>query len=78
MGLEFEALAAVILGGTTFAGGVGGVGGSIAGALVLGLAFNLVNILGFSFSAQQLVRGGVIIVIAAVYSITQREVSEGE
>jgi ribose/xylose/arabinose/galactoside ABC-type transport system permease subunit len=77
MGLEFEALAAVILGGTTFAGGVGGVGGSIAGALAIGLAFNLVNILGLPFSAQQLVRGGVIIVIASVYAIAQRSGAEG-
>ena len=78
MGLEFEALAAVILGGTTFAGGIGGVGGSMAGALALMLAFNMVNILGFPFSAQQLVRGAVIIVIAAIYAMTQREVTEGE
>jgi ribose transport system permease protein len=78
MGLEFEALAAVILGGTTFAGGIGGVAGSVAGALALVLAFNIVNILGFPFSAQQLVRGAVIIVIAAIYAMTQREVTEGE
>jgi ribose/xylose/arabinose/galactoside ABC-type transport system permease subunit len=72
MGLEFEALAAVILGGTTFAGGVGGVGGSVAGALTLAVAFNVVNILGFPFSAQQIIRGGVIVIVAAAYSITRR------
>src|SRR5262249_43548358 len=42
-GLEFDALAAVVLGGTTFEGGRGNVAGTVAGVLVLFVAFNMVN-----------------------------------
>jgi len=73
MGLEFQALAAVILGGTSFAGGKGGVWGSVAGALAMALALNLVNILGLPFSAQQIVQGAVIILIAAAYAAVRKE-----
>lgn len=71
-GLEFDVLAAVVLGGTTFQGGRGGVGGSVAGVLVLVIAFNLVNILGLSFYAQLMVKGAIIIAASAAYEYVQR------
>lgn len=73
MGLEFQALAAVILGGTSFAGGRGSVEGSVAGALAMGLAFNLVNIVGLPYSAQQIVQGATIVLIAAAYALARHE-----
>ncbi len=66
-GLEFDVLAAVVLGGTTFRGGQGGVGGTVAGVFVLLIAFNLVNILGMSFYAQLVVKGAIIIAASAAY-----------
>ncbi len=66
-GLEFDVLAAVVLGGTTFEGGRGGIGGTIAGLLVLVIAFNLVNIVGLDYNAQLIVRGGIIIAASALY-----------
>jgi ribose/xylose/arabinose/galactoside ABC-type transport system permease subunit len=66
-GLEFDVLAAVVLGGTTFEGGRGGIGGTIAGLLVLVLAFNLVNIVGLDYNAQLIVKGAIIIAASALY-----------
>lgn len=71
-GLEFDVLAAVVLGGTTFEGGRGGIGGSIAGVFVLFVAFNLVNILGLSFYAQLSVKGAIIIAVSAAYAYLRR------
>lgn len=66
-GYEFDVLAAVVLGGTTFEGGRGGVGGTVAGVFVLFLAFNLVNILGLSLHAQLMLKGVIIIIASAAY-----------
>ncbi len=71
-GLEFSVLAAVMLGGTTFEGGTGGVGGTIAGVLVLFVSFNLVNIAGLNFNAQLIVRGLIIIAAAGLYGYLRR------
>jgi ribose transport system permease protein len=67
-GLEFDVLAAVVLGGTTFEGGRGGIGGTIAGLLVLMIAFNLVNIVGLDYNAQLIVKGVIIIAASALYA----------
>jgi ribose transport system permease protein len=76
-GFEFDALAAVVLGGTTFEGGRGGVGGTVAGLLVLFVAFNLVNILGLNYNVQRVVAGVIIIVASAAYTyLTSRRVTE--
>lgn len=65
-GFEFDALAAVVLGGTTFRGGRGGIGGTVAGVLILATSFNLVNILGLPFNMELLVKGGIIFGVAAL------------
>ncbi len=66
-GYEFDVLAAVVLGGTTFEGGRGGIGGTIAGLFVLVIALNLVNLVGLSFYAQLIVKGAIIIAASAAY-----------
>ena len=67
-GLEFDVLAAVILGGTTFQGGRGGIAGTIAAVFVLLLAFNLVNIVGLNYNAQLIIKGGIIIAASAAHA----------
>jgi ribose/xylose/arabinose/galactoside ABC-type transport system permease subunit len=67
-GMEFDVLAAVVLGGTTFSGGRGGVGGNFAGVLVLIIALNLANVAGLPFAAQLAVKGAIIIAASAAYS----------
>jgi ribose/xylose/arabinose/galactoside ABC-type transport system permease subunit len=66
-GLEFQVLAAVVLGGTTFEGGRGGIAGTVAGVLVLVIAFNLVNIAGLPYQMQLVVLGAIIILASALY-----------
>ncbi len=66
-GLEFQVLAAVVLGGTTFVGGRGGIAGTMAGVLVLVIAFNLFNIGGFPYQMQLVVMGCIIILASALY-----------
>jgi ribose/xylose/arabinose/galactoside ABC-type transport system permease subunit len=66
-GLEFQVLAAVVLGGTTFEGGRGGIAGTVAGVLTLVIAFNLVNIAGLPYQMQLVVLGGIIILASGLY-----------
>ena len=66
-GLEFQVLAAIVLGGTTFEGGRGGIAGSVAGVLVLVISFNLVNIAGLPYHMQLVLMGGIIILASALY-----------
>jgi ribose/xylose/arabinose/galactoside ABC-type transport system permease subunit len=72
-GYEFDALAAAVLGGTTFEGGRGGVAGTFAGVLILIISFNLVSILGLDFNAQMIVKGGIIVGAAGIYRTLQRQ-----
>ncbi len=70
-GLEFQVLAAIVLGGTTFEGGRGGIAGTVAGVLVLVMAFNLVNIVGLDYHLQLVVMGAIIILASALYGQLQ-------
>lgn len=74
-GMEFDVLAAVVLGGTTFAGGRGGVGGTFAGVLVLFIALNLANVAGLPFAAQLAIKGLIIIAASSAHSWLGRRAS---
>lgn len=67
---EMNAIAAVVLGGTPFTGGQGGVGATFLGVLILGLTYNILNLLGVSPYAQDVARG--LIIILAVYISVKR------
>lgn len=73
LGYEFDVLAAVVLGGTTFAGGRGGVGGTLAGVLVLFVALNLANVAGLPFATQLAIKGFIIIAASAAHSWVGRQ-----
>jgi len=60
-GLELEAIAAVIIGGTSLAGGRGGLIGTLVGALILGVIDNGLNLLNVSPFLQNVVKGLVIL-----------------
>ncbi|MBV9890150.1 MAG: ABC transporter permease, partial [Rhizobacter sp.] len=72
-GFEFDALAAIVLGGTVFSGGRGTVLGTVAGTLVLFIAFNLVNILGFNYNLQLVLKGAIIVLASAAYASLGRD-----
>jgi ribose/xylose/arabinose/galactoside ABC-type transport system permease subunit len=72
-GFEFDALAAIVLGGTVFSGGRGTVVGTVAGTLVLFIAFNLVNILGLNYNLQLVLKGAIIVLASAAYARLGRD-----
>ncbi|MDQ0352370.1 ribose transport system permease protein [Alkalibacillus filiformis] len=58
---ELDAIAAVVLGGTSLAGGRGWIFGTLIGALIIGVLNNGLNLLGVSSNYQQIVKGAVIL-----------------
>ncbi|EAR08040.1 ABC transporter permease [Reinekea blandensis] len=59
---ELDAIAAVVIGGTSLAGGRGTIVGTVIGALILGIINNMLNLLGVSAYLQGLVKGLVILI----------------
>ncbi len=64
-GYELDAIAAVVIGGTSLSGGVGTIAGTVAGALIIGVMNNGLDMLNVS-SYWQLVVKGLIIVLAVL------------
>jgi len=60
-GFELDAIAATVIGGTTFDGGKGGIGGTIIGVLILAILNNILNLLNVSPYAQQIIKGLVLL-----------------
>lgn len=61
---ESDAIAAAVLGGTSFNGGIGTIGGTLIGALVIGFLTNGLNLLHISSYVQMIIKG--IVIIGAV------------
>jgi len=61
-GYELEAIAAVVVGGTSQSGGTGGIINTILGVLVLSVLGNALNVIGVDANAQLLFRGAIIII----------------
>lgn len=64
-GYELDAIATVVLGGTSLAGGQGGIIGTLMGALIIGVLNNGMTLLGVSSFFQQVVKG--LVILLAVY-----------
>ncbi|PLR80585.1 ribose ABC transporter permease [Bacillus canaveralius] len=61
MGFELDAIAAVVIGGTSLAGGRGRLFGTFIGVLIIGVLNNGLNIIGVSAFYQQFIKGLVIL-----------------
>lgn len=59
-GFEGDAIAAAVLGGTSFSGGVGTIAGTVLGALIIGVIDNGLNLMQASYAWQLIVKGLVI------------------
>jgi ribose/xylose/arabinose/galactoside ABC-type transport system permease subunit len=68
---HFAAAAAVLLGGTSFVGGVGGVTGTAVGVLFIGVLQNGLSISGVQSFWQEVVTGGILIAAVAFDRLQQ-------
>lgn len=70
---DLESIAAVVVGGTALSGGRGGVVGTLAGVLIFGILDTMFNQLGVDTFLKQVLRGAIIILAVASYTIRSRE-----
>ncbi|HHW67653.1 ribose ABC transporter permease [Defluviitalea raffinosedens] len=72
-GFEMDAIAASVLGGTSMSGGIGTIGGTMIGALIIGVLNNGLNILNVSSFWQSIIKGAVILTAVYVDSVKKRK-----
>lgn len=77
IGLEFEAIAAVVLGGTALGGGVGALWRTVAGVLLIGVLNNGLAILNADFNMQQVVKGVLVIAVVLIARWSRSAAGEG-
>ncbi|MEK6351530.1 MAG: ABC transporter permease [Burkholderia cenocepacia] len=65
VGFELDAIAAVVMGGTSISGGRGAILGTLVGALLLGVLNNGLNMIGVNPYVQNVIKGGIILL--AIY-----------
>lgn len=79
LGWELSAIASVVVGGTLLTGGAGTVGGTLGGALLLGLIFNVLNfengrgIISLSAYWQNVIRGFFLLLVVILQNRTTEE-----
>ena len=71
-GWELDAIAAPVLGGTSLFGGVGGIGGTLVGAFIIGVLSNGLNLMGVPSYYQQVIKGVVFILAVMLDLLTKR------
>ena len=74
-GLEFEAITAVVLGGTALTGGVGRVERTLLGAIIVGMILNYMTIMGISAHYQRAVTGFIILAAAILDQLSRGRAS---
>jgi ribose/xylose/arabinose/galactoside ABC-type transport system permease subunit len=78
IGMELDAIAAVVIGGTLLTGGAGTIAGTVAGVLLLGVIQNMINQVGnVQSSYQQVISGAflAVVVVAQTYLAKLRRVT---
>jgi ribose/xylose/arabinose/galactoside ABC-type transport system permease subunit len=71
-GYELDAIAAVVVGGTSLFGGKGSVTGTFLGTLIIGVLANILNLTGVDPFVQQLFKGALIVVAVFIMSRSGR------
>jgi putative xylitol transport system permease protein len=69
---ELDAIAAVVIGGTSLQGGIGSISGTVFGALIIGVINNGLDLLGVSSYYQQVVKGVIIVAAVLLDSLRRR------
>jgi ribose transport system permease protein len=73
IGYELDTIAAVVIGGASLSGGVGGIGGTAVGVLIIGFLRNGLNLLQVSPFVQQVIIGLVIAIAVATDTLRNRK-----
>jgi ribose transport system permease protein len=73
LGYELDTIAAVVIGGASLNGGVGGIRGTVVGVLIIGVLRNGLNLSGVSPFVQQIVIGVVIALAVAADTLRRRD-----
>ena len=71
VGMLFEVFAAVVIGGVSLRGGIGGLSGVFAGALLLSTIDTAINVMGLDASYMQVIRGGLMLLAVLLDSVKQ-------
>lgn len=71
-GLELEAIAATVIGGTSLSGGYGGPGGTLLGVFIMGTLSNGLNLLRISAYYQRILKG-IIFILAVMFDVAARK-----
>ncbi len=75
IGMEFDAIAAVVLGGTSFERGEGRLFGTVMGVLTIGVLRNALNLLGIESSLQVVSVGMLVLVVVVIDSVRKSRVN---
>jgi ribose/xylose/arabinose/galactoside ABC-type transport system permease subunit len=67
-GYELDAITAIVIGGVSLAGGAGSLIGAVGGVLILGVFYNIMNLMSLNSFLQILIKGIVLILAVAFYS----------
>lgn len=76
LGYELQAIAAVVVGGTSLVGGRGTIAGTFAGALLIGALYNAMNLLHIESYTQEIVLGAVILAAVSIDEVRKRYMSK--
>jgi ribose/xylose/arabinose/galactoside ABC-type transport system permease subunit len=72
-GSELDVITAVLLGGTSLAGGKGSVLGTLAGVLILGVLYNGFTMIGFRYVHIRVFQGAILILVVSLYEVREKK-----
>jgi ribose transport system permease protein len=69
--ITLETIAAVVIGGTLFSGGTGGVERTFLGVLILSILNSILVVAGLGFEWKMIMHGAIIVIVVGVYSLSK-------
>jgi ribose transport system permease protein len=72
LGYEFDAIAAVVIGGTSLAGGEGRLSGTLLGVLIIAMLNNALNLINVSSFYEGIVKGMVIALALILHGLVRK------
>ena len=72
-GSELDVITAVLLGGTSLAGGKGSILGTLAGVLILGVLYNGFTMIGFRYVHIRVFQGIILILVVSLYEVREKK-----